>query len=429
MAIVKISNLPKPVAIALDWHALKGSTSERKEAAALGKREGVKFGCIFPDEEAGITIVGLSADNSEGADCGASWLANACGRSATILVEPLEDGRLWLCAVRAGLPVQGMDILIESASLHERLRDFQLQCPGSKIYSTLEHLGSAYEDVSEQSFSEIVANATALKIRRIYGVNPWISGSISLCLIALGTWYGITFFTAQDAMENARLKQTQASVDQQRRDAEAALRARQEYVASAEVLLKNVVLEQPSIENVVAAIFHEIETKPLNIAGWSLVQADCDAHECRLEWIRSPQSTLLRFLDAASIEGWETPKLIGNSASTQHQLQTEAKGFGVDKLDEAGPFLIALESAIQSIARVTYNISVPDPVEKALGVVAGSVQEPLPWKVGTISVTGSNLRELRELPSRVSHAGLSVKRMNYNFLTNTWTLEMNYATR
>ncbi|MEJ6002646.1 type 4b pilus protein PilO2 [Paucibacter soli] len=440
MATVDIANLTKPVAIALDWRALKGATSERKEIDALAKSEGVKFGCVISDDEAGVTIVGLSHEKAEGATCGAAWLAAACGRSAVILVEPLDDSRLWICAVRAGLPVQNMDVVIDIQDLHSRLQDFQLQSPDAKIYSTLENLEVTYERVSPQSFAELVANTPAPKIERIAGFNPLLVALVAMAVLAMAAWYGFDAYSTMQAREKAKIKLAKLNSDQERKTAESVAKAHQEYVAAAEVMLRNVVLDQPALDSVVGTIFAAVESKPLTMAGWSLVSFDCDARACRLHWKRGQGSTMLTFMTAAEGNGWVIGNIAGNDAVTNHALDVESRSASIDQLDESAPFLAAFESKLQEASPLglRYEVFKPEPLEKLMpatkpvGGKAGLPAEPgqaLPYKVGTATVRGTKLFELRELPNYVTHPGLSIKRVSVDVKSGEWTMEMNYATR
>ena len=439
MATVDIANLPKPIAVGLDWRALKGATSERKEIDSLTNSEGSKFGCVISDDEAGVTIVGLSHDKAQGVNCGAAWLAAACGRNPVILVEPLEDDRLWMCAVRAGLPVQDMDIVIDAQQLHAKLQDFQLQSPDAKICSTLDNLDKVYDRVSPQSFAELVANTPAPKIVRISGVSPLLIGVILLFLAAAAGWYGFDVYMTNVGRQEARAKLARINSDQQRRDAESEAKAKQDYINSGEAMLRTVILDQPAVDTVIGAIFKVVESKPLNMVGWAMTGFDCDPRECRLRWKRGQGSTMFDFLKAAEAKGWPTEELAGNDAVTTHPLTVASRGMGVDSLDKAAPFIVALESKLQeaSAAGLRYEVSKPAPLEKMMAVAPSkkgkgqpvAVFAPLPWKIGTLIARGSNLFELRELPGYVTHPGLSIKRVSVDIKTKEWTLEMNYATR
>jgi hypothetical protein len=439
MAIVDINHLPKPVAVALDWHLLPGTTSERKEINALAKRTGSKFGCVLSDDEAGLTIVGLSSDNKESVNCGAAWLARASAGEPLILIEPLEDGRLWLCAARAGLPVQGLDIVIESSLLHERLTEFLRESPDAKLCTTLENLDTVYANVVPQSFAELVANTKSERVKRIAGINPAIALTAGVLVVVFGGWYGVDAYLTQMRQKDARAKLQQMSVEQQRRDAEAVEARKRARVEAGVAMVRSVILDKPSVPSLMAGYFEVMEAQPLTAAGWKLVGYDCGQLSCSLMWLRDKGGTIAGFLAEAEAHGWATASAEGNDAVTVHQVKAEPRKEDIEALAEDAAFRAALETRLQQAAAATglrYDLSKSSPLEKLMtGAPDGAPADPtagqpaLPWKVGTLTIKGTALYELRDLPDYITHAGLSIKNVRGDLKTNEWTMELNYATR
>jgi hypothetical protein len=441
MAIVEITNLPKPVAVALDWHLLPGTTSERKEIDALTKRTGAKFGCVLADDEAGLTIVGLSTDKKESVNCGAAWLAKASGGEAMVLVEPLENGRIWLCAVRAGLPVQGMDVVIEPAQLHERLREFLDDGGEAKLCSTLENLDQVYANVVPQSFAELVANTKPERVRRISGINPTLAVAAGLLAVIFGGWYGVDYYVTKMRQQEAQAKLQQMNALQQKQAAEQRAAAKLERLEAGRTMIRQVVLEKPSVESLVGAYLNELSAKPLTIGGWTLTGYDCSVLACSLTWQRKSSGTIATFIKAAEDNGWTVDKVEGNDAVTTHAVQAAPRNNTIDELSEDAPFRAALETRLQEAGSngLRYELSKSDPLDKMMGAAAtsgdpnagppGEGSDPLPYWVGTLTVKGSTLFELRELPEYIGHPGLSVKNVRGDLKTNEWTMELNYATR
>jgi hypothetical protein len=440
MAIVDISNLTKPVAVALDWHLLPGTTSERKEIDALTKRTGAKFGCVLADDEAGLTIVGLSTDRKESVSCGAAWLARASGGEALVLVEPLENGRIWLCAVRAGLPVQGMDVVIEPTTLHERLREFLDDGGEAKLCSTLENLDQVYTNVVPQSFAELVANTKPERVRRISGINPAVVMAVGALAVIFGGWYGVDYYMTKLRQQEARAKLVQLNALQQQQAAEQRAAARRERLEQARSLIREVVLGKPSVEAVVGAYLNELSAKPLAIAGWALTGYDCSQMSCTLTWRRGFGGTIATFVKAAEDKSWSLERIEGSDAVTMHMVQADPRVNTFDELSEDVPFRAALETRLQEAGAngMRYELTSSEPLDKMMGTqttpvtpadVGGEGAEPLPYKVGTLTVKGSTLFELRELPDYIGHPGISVKNIRGDLKTNEWTMELNYATR
>lgn len=436
MAIVNINTLPKPVAVALDWHLLPGTTSERKEVDALARQAGSRFGCVISDDEAGLTLVGLSGDKKEGVSCGAAWLARASGGAPIVLVEPLEDGRLWLCAVRAGMPVQGLDMVIDAAHLHERLHDFLRDSGETKLCSTLEHLDQAYPNVSIQSFAELVASTKPERIKRISGVNPALMGVVALGVLVFGGWYGADAYMTKTRQAEAQAKLQELNAAQARQEAEKAAALKRQHQEAGEALLRSVVLEKPAMDTLISAYFSVLEDKPLTTAGWTLAGYDCAQLTCSIQWHRGATGTIVGFLKSAEASGWTTTRIEGNDAVTTHAVVAANRAATLDSLADDTAFRAAVESRLQeaSVSSLHYELGQSESLEKQLGGVADQkAGQPavaaLPYKVGTLTVKGTSLFELREVPDFINHPGISVKDMRGDLKTSEWTLELNYATR
>lgn len=437
MAIVDINNLAKPVAVALSWHSLPGTTSERKEIDAIVRREGASFGCRLTDDDSGVTVLGITDDRREGIACGAAWLARASGGDPIVLVEPLGSGRLWLCGVRAGMPVPGLDMVIDLSQLHEKLHDLLRDVPDSRLCSTLDNLGTVYPNVVPQSFAELVAQTKQEKIKRIAGVNPALVAIAGAVIVGMGGWFGFDAYMVKVRQAEAQAQLNEIAADQKRRGDLLAAKLYQQHVAAGEAMLHDVVLDRPAVDGIVAAYMTELESKPLIVAGWNLIGYDCAQLACALSWQRGNSGTVLGFMKAAEGFGWQISQIGGDLAQSSHPVQASGRNAALESLDVDGAFRAALETRLQQAGStgVKYELSKSEPLEKSLTPPAAPpgqpapVMKPLPWKVGTVVVKGNRLFELRELPEYIVHAGLSVKNVRGDIKTNQWTMELNYATR
>lgn len=439
MAIIEISNQAKPVAVALDWHLLPGTTSERKEIDALVKRVGVKFGCVVTGDDDALRMVGLSTDRKEGVNCGAAWLARASAGESIILAEPLADGRVWLCAVRAGLPVQDWDKVVEVALLIEQLREYLSDGAEARLCSTLENLDHVYPNVAPQSFAELVNSTKPEKLRRISGLSPaFVFTAASLC-VAAAAWYGAEAYLKHKDMMEARAKLEQMSEIQRQQEAQRIANAQREHLLAGQAKIRQVVLDKPSVSDHLLGYLLVLSDKPLRLAGWELSSYECAQLECRLFWTRRAGGTILRFLIAAEERGWDVERAQGGEATTAHSLQAPGRGKEIEDLGSDGSFRAALESRLQQAEAggLKYELSPSAPVEVAMAStnqpgVGGEppVQlAPLPYLVGTLKVRGSTFFEMRELPEYISHPGLAVSSVRGDLKSNQWTMELNYATQ
>lgn len=438
MATIHVSNVPKAVAVALDWHLLPGTTSERREIDAITKQAKVKIGCVVSDNATGVTVLGLAEERSPGTNCGAAWLAKASAGESIVLVEPLEDGRLWLCAVKMGLPVQHFDILIDAAQLHQKLPELLRDNPDARICSTLENLDADYESVSPQSFAELVANTKPEKLIRVSGVSPVFMASTSVAVVALAAYFGGGAYLQKIKQEEARAKLAEMAAAQKQREAADQRRAQAQRLADGEKLLRSVVLDQPAMERSIESIFSAVEQLPLALAGWTLTGFDCTNRICSIAWTRTKTGTVVGFLTAAEEQGWQVSKAEGTDAMTAIELDASPRGVTLDVLEEAAPFRAALETQLQTaqLAGMKYELAALTPLEKSMpapapmkGKAPVAVTQPLPWHVGTATLKGDKLFEAKATPALLQHPALALSYLKADLKTKEWTLEVNYATR
>lgn len=441
MSTIKISNLSKPVAVALDWQVLPGLTSESKEIDALAKLAGTKIGSVVADEGTGVTILGLSSTNTTGTTCGAAWLAKASARESIVLIEPLEDGRLWLCAVRAGLPVPGLDIIIDSAELAQRLPEFIQDGQDPRICSTLDSLTDfGYANVSPQSFAELVANTKPEKLARIAGTSPvLIVGGVAVA-VALAGWLGGGAYLDKLTNEKTAAASAEVSRKQQITNIELARKNAAARRDQAVAMLRTNVLGQPSMTSMMQAMLGSVEAVPTSLAGWNLAGFDCMPNVCQATWTRTPVGTVVGFLQQAESKGWQVKAAAGNVATTLYLVDSQARSAGVDDLAEEAIFRPAFESKLQllQLAGMHYGFSAAAPVEpvataqKGMPPIAASslpAVQALPWKMGKATVRGVNLFTLRGTPDYLEHPGVAIKRISADMKSNEWTMELTYATR
>lgn len=445
MALIHINHPTRVVAVGLDWHLLPGMTSERKEVAALVKQHGSKVGCVVGSDESGVSVLGLAPGHKPGVACGAAWLAKALAKASAgasvILVEPIEGDRLWLCAVRAGLPVQGLDIVINASDLHQRLQDFLRDSQEPRICSTLEHLDDfGYANVSPESFAELVANTKPEKLVRVAGVPPaLVAAGVAGTLLVTAYLGGTAYLDGQAAKRAAQLRAEKARI-QKLEASEAARKLQAAHRDAAIALLRKGVLEQPEPSAAVAAIFSAIEVTPTSVSGWTLTGLDCTPSNCILSWARTRVGTVAGFLQDAEARGWSVRQAAGDQAAIDVPVSATARALTVDDLVEAPVFRVALESRLQELQLMGYRYEMPplQPIEASLpkdkaaapvAPAASAPSQPLPWQVGVATVKGARLFALREVPQHLDHPGVAFKSAKADLKSNEWILEMTYATR
>jgi hypothetical protein len=441
MAIVQISGIQKPVAVALDWAALTGTTGERKEIEQLSKEHGSKIGCLVSDDESSTTVLGLAAERSAGTYCGAAWLAAAVGRASVVLAEPLSDGRVWVCAIKNGTPVQRRDQVTTEEQLHETLKEFLGYDEDAKIFSTIEGLGAHYSNVSHRSFAELVSEVKKpAKLVRIAGTSPAFIAIVTCAVVGGIAYYGGgAWLDHQRRLENqAKLAQINA---QQQETAEANRRRLDlEHRNKGEALLRSVVLDQATPSDLLKSVFGVVEDMPTTLAGWELESVDCVPSACSVKWTRLKGGTVLSFLHEADRRGWQVDAVEGSDAVTSHVVNGAPRVAALDVLEEGGAFRAAFETKLQEaeLAGLKYEFGKVIPIDDLLPKPAPAakgpspqlvVLTPLPWKVGTTTVRGSALFELRDLGSYVDHPAIAFSHVQVNLKRKEWIAESKFATK
>jgi len=443
MSTINISDLVTPISVGLDWYLLPGTTSERKEIAELAKKHSANFGVVVTNDKTGFTVLGLSSEKKAGAPSGAAWLAKASAGESMVLIEPIQNGKIWLCAVRAGLPVQGLDIVIDESQLHEKLPEFLETSQDSRIYSTYDNISDlGYGNISSQSFAELVSNTKQERIARIAGIPTSLMVVAVAGIIVSAIWYGTDIYFTQIEYarnlvlnENKNQKQIAGSI-------EAARKTAAKRLEDAQSLIKNAVLKQPSVGNIIDALFTSVERMPTSTAGWNLVGLDCTTKNCTFSWLRTRVGTVLGFIESAESKGWTITHAEGDTATTESSIDAEPRVATIDDLSIDSVFRVAFETKLQKLKLIgiDYQLKKSESIEKSLPQSLASsnksapaspalVSAPLPWKVGDVTIRGKNLFALRAMPDYLEHPGVAVKHVSANLSQNEWNLEVNYATR
>jgi hypothetical protein len=362
MAIKKITDFSKPVAVGIDWHVLPGTTSQSKEVALLAKKYGAKVGAIVHDEVSGTTVLGICSDEPLGSPCGAAWLAKASNNESIVLIETLENGKLWLVAVRAGLPVQGLDMVIDHAELVEYLPRFVVDTQDVRICATVEGLEDlGYTNVFPQSFAELVGKTKQERLVRISGLSPLVVGAVAVVLIG-GALYagGGAYFDSLTKKQNEADAAEQARKTQQAQ-AQMQLKNAQQHRADGQAMLQQAVLGQPTVTAAVAAIMTAAEAMPTSVAGWTLASMDCSAKSCSYGWARTHLGTVVGFMQAADDHSWVLKTAAADHATTEQAIKTESRSATEESLSADAPFRAALESKLQEmqLAGASFDPLVP----------------------------------------------------------------------
>lgn len=442
MSTYAIKGIHDPVSLALDWNLLPGTTSERKERIELAKKKGSTIGASITSPITGSVVLGLTDDPKPGNPCGALWFAAAMNGDSAIIIEPIGGHMVWVCAVRAGTPVPGLDQIIAESDLHTRLPEYFEAAQEQKVFSTLDSIDTFDIDrVQLRSFAEIVAEVKPPRTIRIAGISPvvlWVLiGSIA---IITGLYGADLYFST---MRNSRV--AAQSVEETRRlqtVADALVRETSaKRIKEGDELLENTIIKRPTMKDTIAAFMREAGKIPVKAGGWDLISFECLQRSCSFIWKREKLGTILTFVSIAEAREWKILSMGPEDATTNIPVEIDnnrVANFG--DFSEDSMFRVAYESKLQEMNLIGLNYTFPSAVsiEKVLppinlpppapGVIYKPI-EPLLWKVGTIKLSGKNPFVVSGLAQQYEAKNVSLKALTIDFKSNSWNLELNYATR
>lgn len=438
MTIIRVDGVSKPIAAAMTWTLLRQSTSERSEVKQVVNLHRQAYGCIIGDRSAGLRMVGLTSDRTSGAVSGAAWLAAASEGQPIVLAEPLADDRVWICAVRAGLPLSGLDIVVSDHDLIDRLNDVLHEVPGSVLHSTIAGLDDRFPGLQAISFAELARQGgSPVKIKRLSGIDPKV---LVLAAIGAGLIYGVPelqdYLAASDRQQ-AAAKLRAISAEQAQRERERQAAAMRAQLEALDENVRSSVTARPSVAMLVSAYISGVEKQPFLLQGWRAVAADCSGPACMISWKREGYGTVLSMTEGAEAKGLNLVAAAGNDATTSHAVEAEPRLGSLDGIAVEAPFFAAIETALQPMAKANVRYSIGKPALLTPPAPPQGASAPSPvivpaerqWRVGVISISGRFTSVLRQVADGLDHPGLAVKSLQMDLKANTWKLEMNYATR
>lgn len=426
----------KKVAVGLEWHLLPGASSERREIESIAKSMGVTHGCVVRNEDASVTVLGVY-EGKDGARkiSGAAWLSRAVGDASVILVEELGDGRAWVCGSRMGSPVPGFDVVVHEAQVHE-LINRAMAFGDFVIYSTHPSV-TGYENATPRTFAEVVQDVTPPVIKQIRGL-PASFTAVAILLVLVGVGYfAVTTYLEKAKQSRAAAAVLKLNAEQSKNQAEVERLAREAYRNKGIAVVNDQVLHRSATKNRLASYEGLVSTMPMNVAGWQLSGYRCDDDVCKVKFGRLALGTLRTFDQAASAAGWKVSSLRGNEAIVDFGIESTPRSEDISSVLPEADFRVAVESRLQemSLATIKYEIAGPRSVEKDIPVPPGKPgeppkkMEPLPWKVGVITIKGDAFFQITGSTEYIEASTVAVRSLTVDLKQNNWTMELKYVVR
>jgi len=334
-----------------------------------------------------------------------------------ILYEEIEPGRVWVCAVRGGLPLPDMDRVTDVADAMQVVADVRTYAQ-SYAQTPVTLVGSHPEAALTLAglLEQVEAPMLAASKMRAASEGERLKFYGALALICLAAGYGYWMFTGQDEDEYfdedevAEVSDAASSDDPRARDARLLAEARDKM------------LVRPDIGVLTATWGQVIGGLPYAVGGYRPAQTECRRNVCQLQWNwRAPrfERGYLEQLPGELLPS-KTPGEYMRQAQTRIPLATmptrKLAGVRANQLDNWAMALITTGN------RVGARIDVMPPGEAINATLSGRTQTI--GHEGRVSVVASGWGTIRSIFAMLSTEQLSPERAVFNINGANVTLQM-----
>lgn len=414
----------KKVAVGLKWKALPGIASQSKEVAAATQELGSRFGVILSTDDSLMIGVSSSPDR---VPAGAAWVAAGSKGESMVLLEPIGETHVWVCAVRNNAPQPGFDLVVpveDVTSVLDKLRSISAFKVASKSFEGA-HL--------ELDFAEIVEGKRPPMVKQLTGVSQSFKiGLVAAVVVGIAVAAGISYTNEQErkAAQQQLANMAANDAESQRREAEA---RRQSEIISAELVIKEKISAAPSIADAVNAWLGAMESLPTIAANWRLKDVACTLKECKVHWARSKIGTTSEFLQYAEKAGWTVSAYDFDNAYTQTAISVPPRSNSPKDIPPEAEVNVSLMTSMQQLGiaglSTTLKPSAPPTAAPTPSPGASAPQSASPWKIGTFSVSGTKYFQVRGVPEYINREYVTAESFKLNAETVTWTMEGSYAVK
>jgi Pilin accessory protein (PilO) len=441
MRIVKIG--PYTVVAGVEWVATQ--TSSAKEAITEAKLNvddaTLKHGIVVEGVDG--YAVGFT-QKAEKHTIGGAWLASSQKDDGDfVLVEPLDGGDFWLCAIKNGTPFYGSD-LIGSAQTIEREARTLLESGGFRLVTSDENFGLALGELSTTftaaGFEALIKGKGGFKTKPLDGDKRKLIYAVIVALILAGGYFGWTYYDEVIGQERVAAEVKAKKAQQQQKDAKLREAAQAEFNA----------LKQKMISEELAKVSKELSTQggdmPVlwskvtgalhaNTANWAYADGICDVKGCSFllkPGVGATNKDLFKTFKTASLNE-------KGEAEIKYDMDAQALAVTTDQLRDKGAFVVDGLSLFQELKGSGLNVTwgqpenmmvkvpLPQILQQTTGMPppAGAIaQPPMPGvqKIdesvhvgltkGGFSVAGTSLWALEGVAKK-----LAVPEIVYNKLT------------
>ena len=454
MKLVRFKNTS--AIINLDWHALPADQSERSALKAIMEQnKGVKAGVIV--KYGGVTLIGLGPTNAKviSGPSAAAWLSMAnqkaqdqgnAGMPSTgsgsandwVLIENLGDQQYWVAVIRDGVPLPGMDVVVERDLALDIAREAVETAP-FVVFSPDESIRNdvpAGTIVDARGFADLVQGVKPGKaaMRAISGVPVKVLAAVAGLLVLGLLWMGYSWYAEKKKQEElAQRAAADAAMAAKQQSADKAAYAVSVKKAVIDALEKgekdlNIALKSPSADEAIASWVGLIANVSVNQNGWAITNFECafesdGSPSCKVNLTRQENGiNRMLFQDHpdAVLEGDAASFVIKGSPTSarsgRFQDLERAKSFNLDFISDLQMLHFAnVNYTITESKDVTAAVTMP-PIPASIfkpGDTKQAAPAPGPVKMGVASgdltFSGSEVWQLEGLREFLRRDNVSVK--------------------
>jgi len=304
------------LAVGIDW-AFVEDKSEVK--AQLKQASGNHY--VVASSEEGMLLGMTEADKSAKNRCAAGLLVGKLLPDA-IVYQVLDQERIWVCAVRGGLPLPGMDKVTDAGEALQVVADVRTYAhtPVTLVGSHPEAsmtLAGLMEQVEPAMLGTCkMRKASDSERSKFYAVL-----TMAFCLIAWGIWEFMPHtddFDDEDYDEIVHESGAAAGEDGSGRD--------QQLIASA----RRKLLERPDMAGVTALWGDVLNRLPYAVGGYRPGLSECRNNQCMLQWNWRAAQFERKYLDL--LPGERLPSKTPGEYIRQVQTRIPLRGAGMREL-------------------------------------------------------------------------------------------------
>jgi len=332
-----------------------------------------------------------------------------------ILYEEIEPGRIWVCAVKGGLPLPDMDRVTDAADAEQVVADVRAyaQTPvtlvGSHPEAALTLAGLLEQAEAPMLAASKMRAATEGERLKFYG---------ALALICAAAAYGWWMFTGQgeddyyDEDEVAEVGNANDNVDTRARDAQILADAR------------NKMLVRPDFGTLTTTWGNVIGGLPFAVGGYRPAQTECRQNACQMQWNwRAPQFELgfLEHLPGERVAS-KTPGEYIQQVQTRIPLASaptrRLDGVAASQVDN---WALALMSAMR---RAGARIDIRPPSDAINVTLPGQQKTQTIGHEGRVSIVMSGWGRIRDVFAMLAHEQLAPERAVFTMNGASVNLQM-----